>query len=105
VEERSSVAAALGGALVGASGADVGVARERARLRRLRNLALLLGIPTAFLWYRILDGRPLNLLAGPGMPEDPILYVIPVIFVLAILVLVGIPLASGRPPHLLSLPP
>jgi cell division protease FtsH len=104
VEERTSVAAALGGALVGASGADVGAARERARLRRLRNLALLLGIPTAFLWYRILDGRPLNLLAGPGMPEDPILYVIPVIFVLAILVLVGIPLASGRSPHLLYRP-
>jgi cell division protease FtsH len=104
VEERSSVAAALGGALVRASNADVGTARERARLRRLRNLALVLGIPTAFLWYRILIGEPLNLLAGPGMPDDPILYVIPVIFVLAILVLVGIPLASGRSPHLLYRP-
>jgi cell division protease FtsH len=104
VEQQRSVAEALGGALVRASTADVGAARERARLRRLRNLALVLGIPTAFLWYRILDGRPLNLLAGPGMPEDPILYVIPVIFVLAILVLVGIPLASGRSPHLLYRP-
>jgi cell division protease FtsH len=104
VEERSSVAAALGGALVRASNADVGTARERARLRRLRNLALVLGLPTAFLWYRILIGEPLNLLAGPGMPDDPILYVIPVIFVLAILVLVGIPLASGRSPHLLYRP-
>jgi cell division protease FtsH len=104
VEQQRSVAEVLGGALVRASTADVGAARERARLRRLRNLALVLGIPTAFLWYRILDGRPLNLLAGPGMPEDPILYVIPVIFVLAILVLVGIPLASGRSPHLLYRP-
>jgi cell division protease FtsH len=104
VEGRTSVAAALGGALVRASSADVGAARERARLRRLRTLALVLGLPTAFLWYRILVGRPLNVLAGPGMPEDPILYVIPVIFVLAILVLVGIPLASGRSPHLLYRP-
>jgi cell division protease FtsH len=96
----TSVAAALGGALVRASTADVGAARERARQRRLRTLALVLGLPTAYLWYRILDGRPFNLIATPGMPEDPILYVIPVIFVLAILVLVGIPLASGRSPHL-----
>jgi cell division protease FtsH len=100
VEEQRSVAAVLGGALVRASSADVGAARERVRMRRLRRLALVLGIPTAYLWYRILDGRPFNLIAAPGMPEDPILYVIPVIFVLAILVLVGIPLASGRSPHL-----
>jgi cell division protease FtsH len=96
----SSVAAALGGALVRASTADVGAARERARQRRLRTLALVLGVPTAYLWYRILDGRPLHLLTAPGMPDDPILYVIPLVFVLAIVVLVAIPLASGRSPHL-----
>jgi cell division protease FtsH len=100
VEEHRSIAAALGGALVRASSADVGAARERARQRRLRTLAMVLGIPTAWLWYRILSGRPLDLLAGPGMPEDPILYVIPAVFVLAILVLVAMPLASGRSPHL-----
>jgi cell division protease FtsH len=99
-QERSSVAAALGGALIGASTADVGAARERARQRRLRTLAIVLGIPTAYLWYRILTGDPMNLIALPGMPDDPILYVIPVVFVLAILVLVAIPLASGRSPHL-----
>jgi cell division protease FtsH len=104
VETDRSVAAALGGALVRASSADVGAARERARQRRLRSLALVLGIPTAYLWYRILDGRPFNVIATPGMPDDPILYVIPVIFVLAILVLVGIPLASGRSPHLMFRP-
>jgi cell division protease FtsH len=100
VEQQRSVADALGGALVRASAADVGAARERARQHRLRTLALVLGIPTAYLWYRIVSGRPLNLLTLPGMPEDPILYVIPVVFVLAILVLVAIPLASGRSPHL-----
>jgi cell division protease FtsH len=99
-QERSSVAAALGGALIGASTADVGAAREVARQRRLRRLAILLGIPTAYLWFRILTGDPMNLIALPGMPDDPILYVIPVVFVLAILVLVAIPLASGRSPHL-----
>jgi cell division protease FtsH len=100
----SSVAAALGGALVQASAVDVGATRERIRRTRLRTLAIVLGIPTAFLWYRILDGRPINLLQAPPMPQDPVLYVIPAVFVLAILILVAMPLMSGRSPHVLYRP-
>ncbi|MBA2317488.1 MAG: AAA family ATPase [Euzebyales bacterium] len=94
-----SVAGQLGGGLIAAAGADVGARRERQRQARLRVLALLLGVPTVFLWWRIVDGRPLNLLRLPPMPDDPILWVLPVILVLAIGAMLAMPLLSGRSPH------
>jgi cell division protease FtsH len=103
-QEQSSIAAQLGGALVTAAGADVGASRERVRRVRLRNLAIVLGIPTLFLWYRILDGRPINLIQAPPMPADPVLWIIPAVFVFAILILVAMPLMSGRSPHLVYRP-
>lgn len=103
-QQQSSIAAQLGGALVTAAGADVGASRERVRRVRLRNLAIVLGVPTLFLWYRILDGRPINLLQAPPMPQDPVLWIIPAVFVVAILILVAMPLMSGRSPHLLYRP-
>ena len=103
-QEQSSIAAQLGGALVTAAGADVGASRERVRRARLRTLAIVLGVPTLFLWYRILTDRPINLVQAPPMPQDPVLYVIPAVFVLAILILVAMPLMSGRSPHMLYRP-
>ena len=103
-QDQSSIAAQLGGALVTAAGADVGASRERVRRARLRTLAIVLGVPTLFLWYRILDGRPINLVQAPPMPQDPVLWVIPAVFVLAILILVAMPLMSGRSPHMLYRP-
>jgi cell division protease FtsH len=104
VEQQESVAAALGGNLIGAAGADVGRARERARLRRVRSLGLVLLIPFSFLWYRMLVGRPFNVLALPAMPEDPILYLVPLVLVLAIGSMAAIPLLAGRSPHVLYRP-
>jgi cell division protease FtsH len=98
-QQRSTIAAQLGGALVTAAGADVGETRERVRRVRLRTLAIVLGIPTVFLWFRILDGRAINLLQAPPMPEDPVLWVIPAVFIVAIVILVAMPLMSGRSPH------
>ncbi|MFU8839978.1 MAG: AAA family ATPase [Nitriliruptoraceae bacterium] len=103
-QQQSAIAARLGGALVSAAGADVGATRERVRMARLRTLAIVLGLPAAFLWWRIVDGRPINLLQAPPMPKDPVLWVIPAVFVLAILILVAMPLMSGRSPHLLYRP-
>lgn len=104
MQQTRSVAEVLGGRLVEAHRVDVGAARERARQRRLRVLAVVLGIPAALLWWRILSGDPANLLALPPMPEDPIIYVIPLMFVLALGVLVALPLASGRSPHVMFRP-
>jgi cell division protease FtsH len=98
--QEQTVAAALGGGLIDAVGADVGVSRERRRMGRLRTLAIVLGVPTAFLWYRIIIGEPINLLQLPPMPQDPILWVLPVILILAIGAMLAMPLMSGRSPHL-----
>ena len=49
-ETSRSAATLLGGDLVDASGADVGLRRERQRRRRLWLLAVLLTPPFAFLW-------------------------------------------------------
>jgi cell division protease FtsH len=104
VEQHESVAASLGGGLIGARGADVGTARERARLRRVRSLSLVLLVPCSFLWYRLLDGRPFNVFALPPMPDDPILYLVPIVLVLAIGSMAAIPLVAGRSPHLMYRP-
>lgn len=104
MEQQPSVASSLGGALVGARTADVGIARERARLRRVRTLAIVLFLPASFLWYRLLDGRPFNVFALPSMPDDPILYLVPLVLVLAIGSMAAIPLVAGRSPHLMYRP-
>ncbi|MEX2620230.1 MAG: AAA family ATPase [Egibacteraceae bacterium] len=98
-----TVAARLGGGLVDVLGADVGSARERARRRRLTTLAAVLGVPLAFLWWRILAGAPFNIFALPNFPTDPYLYILP-IFLLLIVALVAMPMLNGRSPHMLFRP-
>jgi cell division protease FtsH len=95
-----SVAAKLGGALVGAHHADVGAARERSRIRRLRVLAVVLGLPSAYLWLRIIEGRALNLLQVPSLGEDAVIWVLPIVIILALGAAVAMPLFSGRSPHI-----
>jgi cell division protease FtsH len=103
-ESLDTVASRLGGGLIDAVQADVGAARERMRRHRLRVLAVILGVPGAFLWWRILTERPFNIFALPAMPEDPILYVLPLVIILALIAVVAMPLASGRSPHVLFRP-
>ncbi|WP_370324807.1 AAA family ATPase [Euzebya sp.] len=94
-----AVAARLGGGLVGAHHAGVGASRERARLRRLRVLAVVLGVPTAYLWWRILDGRAIDVLQVPDLGEDALIWVLPIVIVIAIGIAVAMPFLSGRSPH------
>jgi cell division protease FtsH len=101
---QESVAARLGGGLIDVLGADVGVARERARRRRLRTLAIVL-LPTfAFLWGRILTGSPFNVFALPSLPDDWQFYIIPLALILALGAAMAMPLMSGRSPHVLFRP-
>src|SRR5207249_5260928 len=80
--------------------ADVARARERTRRRRLFRIAVVLGVPTAFLWYRIFTGRPFNPFRAPQL--DPMfLELLPAL--LLILLFAGVflvpMLANGRSPH------
>ena len=79
---------------------DVGRAREAARRTRLRRLAIVLGIPGAYLWYRIVSGRPVNFFTLPSLPNDPYLYLLPTLLIVVLIAVIAMPLASGRSPHL-----
>ncbi|HVQ88517.1 MAG TPA: AAA family ATPase [Actinomycetes bacterium] len=97
--ETPAMALPLGGigGILAARHADVGDSREKQRRRRLRTLALSLGIPAAFLWFRILSGHPFS----PSLPTiDPFLLV-PILFFGALLaVLIGTTLGAGKSPHI-----
>jgi cell division protease FtsH len=102
-EAAPAMALPLGGigGILAAREADVGESRERQRRRRLRSIALWLGIPALFLWYRILIGQPFQ----PSFPSiDPFLLV-PILFFTALIVLVlGTTIGAGRSPHILYRP-
>jgi len=80
----------------------VGVARESRRRRRLWLLAAVLGAPTAYLWWRLADGRPFNVFAFPHIDW---VTVTPILFFVA---LIGFAVAyyaiSGRSPHVVFRP-
>lgn len=78
-------------------GADVGRSREDMRRRRLTRLLLVVGIPTAYLWYRFLSGRPVDLFNLPTV--DPLLLVPILFFVLLAVVILGQFVGTGRSPH------
>src|SRR5437763_6156753 len=82
--------------------ADVMVSREQARLNRLRRLGFVLVLLTAYLWWRVLTGRPA--LPGLRLPIPPELLPGVLLIVLFGIVL-GVPLvAAGRSPHVLYRP-
>ena len=88
--------------LVSVHAADVGQNREAQRMRRLRTIAIVLGVPAAYLWYRMLDGRPFNVVAFPKVDwliMAPVLF-----FVLLAVLLVSTQVLSGRSPHTLFRP-
>jgi cell division protease FtsH len=106
MQRTKSAAAAidLGGTagVLSARRADVGRTREHRRRRRLRVLAPVLAVPTAFLWFRLLSGHPFNVFALPSV--DPLVLfelLIPVAIVGAVIVP---PLLTGRSPHVLYRP-
>ncbi|MDP9021370.1 MAG: AAA family ATPase [Actinomycetota bacterium] len=104
MEQHDSVASRLGGALIDARVADVGAARERARRRRLTALAVVLGVPTVYLWARILRGDPVNFFRTPQLPDDWVVYLIPLLLIVALTAVIAMPVLSGRSPHVLYRP-
>jgi cell division protease FtsH len=104
VAGEKSVAALLGGRdVLTMNQADVLSVRERARRHRLIRLSVFLGLPTAFLWYRIADGRAFNPLRLPHI-QDPILW-FPAIFIsLALVAVVLMPMANQKSPHVVFRP-
>src|SRR5436305_12574931 len=91
-----------GSTVLAASTADVGAMRESRRRRRLWTLTAVLGTPAAYLWYRIVDGRPFDVFAFPHVDWlvlSPILF-----FGLLVLLLAGTHFGAGRSPHVVYRP-
>ena len=84
-----------------AGDADVGRSRETKRRHRLRVMAFWLGIPAAFLWYRIAIGQPVEW----GLPSIDAYLLVPILFFAALLlIIVGTTVGAGRSPHVMYRP-
>ncbi len=79
---------------------DVGHSREHARQRRLGGVGVLLGVPTAWLWWRILDGRPVDVTSLSLPHIDPFLLIVGLFFTVMLISVLGMTLVAGRSPHM-----
>jgi cell division protease FtsH len=79
---------------------DVGAARERARGHRLARMGFVLAIPMAWMWWRIIDGRPFDLTQMSLPTIDPFLLIVGVFFTVLIVMTLGVTLVAGRSPHI-----
>ena len=99
--EPGTLAGLQSAGVLGGTLADIAAARETARRRRLRRMALVLVVPVAWLWIRLLSGDPV----GWGMPDlgpDIGLYLPAIALVLVLMAAVLAPmLGAGRSPHVL----
>jgi len=88
-------------AVLRAGDADVGRSRETKRRHRLRVMAFWLGVPAAFLWYRIAIGQPVEW----GLPSIDAYLLVPILFFAALLlIIVGTTVGAGRSPHVMYRP-
>jgi cell division protease FtsH len=98
----NEVAAVLGQSkLMQAGRADVARVRERTRRRKIFRLALIIGLLDGYLWYRYLTGNPVGL---PSLPADWVLWLPALIFIAVLVLILLLPMGSGRSPHVLIRP-
>ncbi|MGD9996800.1 MAG: AAA family ATPase [Ilumatobacteraceae bacterium] len=92
------------GELVTGRQVDAGEQRERVRQRRLRRLAIGLGLPLAYFWVRQLQGNPIKV-GMPGVFEQDPAMAISIGLLLVLMCLILIPfLGAGHSPHVLLRP-
>ncbi len=88
--------------LVQRTGTDVGASRERLRRRRLRTLTVILGVPAAFLWLRILRNDPFNVFALPHIDSIMAMQLLIVVAIIGSVLIMFV--GGGRSPHVLYRP-
>lgn len=94
--------AGTGGRVLDARSMDVGRTRETRRRQRLWKLTAYLALPTAYLWYRVADNRPFNVLA---LPKIDLIVFMPMLFFASLIALLLVQfLATGRSPHTIFRP-
>ncbi len=96
--ERATVASHLAGSALHTRGrADVFRLRERTRRRKVLRALILVVLVDAYLWHRYATNNPIRL---PGLPSDPVLFLLPLLLILAVGMMVALPLMNGRSPHI-----
>jgi ATP-dependent Zn protease len=97
----TGAAAAGEAAVLGRALADVAVAREAGRRRRLRTVAVGLALVTGWLWLRLLAGNPVAF-GIPSLGPDAMLWLPGVVLCGVLVLVVALPVAvAGRSPHVL----
>jgi ATP-dependent Zn protease len=100
-QNRSTAAVLQGSDMVSKGRADVFKVREKTRKRRLWRLLIVLALLDVYLWYRYLTDNPFEL---PKLGPDAIIW-LPIIGLFAmILLMMAMPLFSGRSPHVVVRP-
>ena len=104
LEHGSSLLTDAGVGRLVASDADVGAARERRRQLALRRLALVLALPTAWLWWRLLRGDPMDIRSWRLPTFDPFMLMAALLLLTMVGVLLGATIGAGRSPHIMFRP-
>jgi cell division protease FtsH len=98
-EKRDATAAATllsGSSHLHRGRADVLRQRERTKLKRIVRAIVVLVLLDLYLLHRFATSDTIRL---PGLPQDWVIYLPPVLLVFAVLIMVSMPLLSGRSPH------
>jgi len=100
-KEHSTAAVVRGSKLIQAGKADVFRIRERTRRKRIWKLFIAFGVVDGYLWYRYLTDNPLRL---PTLGPEGVIFLPVILIFVAILLMMAMPLLSGRSPHMVVHP-
>src|SRR5262245_59568118 len=93
---RSTAATLHGGDALAQGRVDVSRVRERTRRRRVRRLVVILALLDVYLWYRFITDNPFKL---PTIGPEAIIWLPVMVLMFAIVLMMMMPLFSGRSPH------
>ncbi|MFZ4720060.1 MAG: AAA family ATPase, partial [Ilumatobacteraceae bacterium] len=92
------------GTVVNGRQADAGAHRERQRQRRLLRLAIIVGIPVAWFWFRQLTGHPVQFGLPSLISGNPELALLIVLMAVMMSLMLVPYIGAGRSPHTLLRP-
>ena len=98
---RSTAAVLHGSDMLSKGRADVFKVREKTRRRRLWRMIIVLAVFDGYLWYRYLSHNPFQL---PALGPDAIIFLPVILLIGAIVLMMLMPLFSGRSPHIVVRP-
>ena len=93
---RSTASVLHGSDAVAQGRADVNKVREKTRRRRLTRLIVVLAVVDFYLWYRYLTDNPFKM---PTLGPEAIIFAPVALIMVMIVLMMAMPLFSGRSPH------